>query len=44
MALHIAQPANITNLFGNWLNGVVKKDKIHIGCVHFVMGYLKYLK
>ena len=27
---NILAPANITNLFGNWLNGVPKKTKAHI--------------
>lgn len=30
MAFNIRQPSNITNLFGNWLNGVAKKEKSHI--------------
>jgi hypothetical protein len=31
MTFNITPPSNITNLFENWLNGVAKKDKIHIG-------------
>jgi hypothetical protein len=27
---NIPPPSNITNMFGNWLNGVPKKDKEHI--------------
>ena len=27
---NIPPPSNITNMFGNWLNGVNKKDKIYI--------------
>jgi hypothetical protein len=27
---NIPPPANITNMFGNWLNGVEKKDKVRI--------------
>jgi cellulose synthase/poly-beta-1,6-N-acetylglucosamine synthase-like glycosyltransferase len=27
MTFNIPPPSNITNLFGNWLNGVAKKDK-----------------
>jgi hypothetical protein len=30
MTFNIRPPVNITNLFGNWLNGVAKKDKGHI--------------
>jgi hypothetical protein len=30
MTFNISPPANITNLFGNWLAGVPKKDKVHI--------------
>jgi hypothetical protein len=30
MTFNKHHPANITNLFGNWLNGVAKKDKGHI--------------
>jgi cellulose synthase/poly-beta-1,6-N-acetylglucosamine synthase-like glycosyltransferase len=30
MAFNIIPPANITNLFGNWLAGVEKKDKVQI--------------
>jgi hypothetical protein len=30
MTFNIPPPSNITNLFGNWLNGVAKKDKEHI--------------
>jgi hypothetical protein len=30
MTFNIPLPSNITNLFGNWLNGVAKKDKDHI--------------
>jgi hypothetical protein len=30
MAFNIIPPKNITNLFGNWLAGVVKKDKVQI--------------
>jgi hypothetical protein len=30
MAFNISPPKNITNLFGNWLNGVPKNDKAHI--------------
>ena len=30
MTFNIPSPLNITNLFGNWLNGVAKKDKAHI--------------
>jgi hypothetical protein len=30
MAFNIPPPSNITNMFGNWLNGVAKKDKVHI--------------
>jgi hypothetical protein len=29
-AYNIPPPANITNMFGNWLNGVKKNDKEHI--------------
>jgi hypothetical protein len=27
---NIPPPSNVTNMFGNWLNGVNKKDKEHI--------------
>jgi hypothetical protein len=30
MTFSITPPFNIINLFGNWLNGVAKKDKGHI--------------
>ena len=30
MTFHIAPPANISNLFGNWLYGVPKKEKAQI--------------
>jgi hypothetical protein len=30
MTFNIPAPSNVTNLFGNWLNGVQKKDKGHI--------------
>jgi hypothetical protein len=30
MSFNIPPPFNITNLFGNWLNGVPKKDKAYI--------------
>jgi hypothetical protein len=30
MTFNITAPMNITNLFGNWLNGVDKKSKTHI--------------
>jgi hypothetical protein len=30
MAFNICPPANITNLFGNWLGGVPKYDKVQI--------------
>jgi hypothetical protein len=30
MTFGLAQPKNITNLFGNWLKGIPKKDHIHI--------------
>ena len=30
MAFNIIPPKNITNLFGNWLSGVTKKDKSNI--------------
>jgi hypothetical protein len=30
MAFNIIPPTNITNLFGNWLAGVAKKDKAQI--------------
>ena len=30
ITFNIYPPANITNLFGNWLNGVAKKDRVHI--------------
>jgi hypothetical protein len=30
MSFNIPPPLNITNLFGNWLNGVPKKDKAYI--------------
>ena len=30
MTFNMPAPANVTNLFGNWLNGVAKKDKGHI--------------
>jgi hypothetical protein len=35
MAFNIYPPTNITNLFGNWLNGVEKKEKarIRVACV-----------
>jgi hypothetical protein len=30
MTFNIPPPTNITNLFGNWFNGMEKKDKGHI--------------
>jgi hypothetical protein len=27
MTFNIIPPSNVTNLFGNWLNGVTKKEK-----------------
>jgi hypothetical protein len=27
---NIPPPSNVTNMFGNWLNGVNKKDKVYI--------------
>jgi hypothetical protein len=35
---NIPPPTNITNMFGNWLNGVDKTDKarIHIGSLLYV--------
>jgi hypothetical protein len=30
MTFNIPPPSNTTNLFGNWLNGVAKKDKVRI--------------
>jgi hypothetical protein len=30
MTFNIPPPANVSNLFGNWLNGVTKKNKGHI--------------
>jgi hypothetical protein len=30
MAFNIASPANLTNLFGHWLNGVAKKVHIRV--------------
>jgi hypothetical protein len=30
MALNISPPLNINNLFGTWLNGVPKTEKVHI--------------
>jgi hypothetical protein len=30
MTFNIPDPSNVTNLFGNWLKGVAKKDKGHI--------------
>lgn len=30
ITFNIPPPTNINNLFGNWLNGVLKKDKGHI--------------
>jgi hypothetical protein len=30
MTFNISPPKNITNLFGNWLVGVNKKEKAHI--------------
>jgi hypothetical protein len=30
MALNIAPPTSITNLFENWLNAIAKEDKGHI--------------
>jgi fructose-specific phosphotransferase system IIC component len=33
MTFNISPPLNITNLFGNWLNGMGRKDKAHIRIV-----------
>ena len=30
MTFHITPPTNITNMFGNWLHGVPKKEKAQI--------------
>jgi hypothetical protein len=30
MTFVLAPPKNITNLFGNWLKGIPKKDLVHI--------------
>jgi hypothetical protein len=33
MAFNIPPPSNITNMFGNWLNGVAKKTKLTLDLV-----------
>ena len=30
MTFSLSPPANVTNLFGNWLSGIAKKDLIQI--------------